>query len=229
MQKQSLSHLPAGEANGIEDEIPSQRDSIRWLIGCGVALIALIAIGTVFTVANYRDRAIANAERESESVVLLLARHFDQELGDFTAIQSAFADRAKAMSSPDQFRREMSSQEVYLAVKARMEGGTDATGINIYDASGILINTTERFPAPPIGVADRHYFQVLQSSPSQVLAVELLRSRVTGKVAILIARKMVGIDGAFLGVIIRGFDPAKFEQSFASTALGQDAAISVFD
>src|SRR5580698_1485729 len=229
MQKQSLSHLPAVEANGIEDKIPSQRDSIRWLIGCGVALIALIAIGTVFTVANYRDRAIANAERESESVVLLLARHFDQELGDFTAIQSAFADRAKAMSSPDQFRREVSSQEVYLAVKARMEGGTDATGINIYDASGILINTTERFPAPPIGVADRHYFQVLQSSPSQVLAVELLRSRVTGKVAILIARKMVGIDGAFLGVIIRGFDPAKFEQSFASTALGQDAAISVFD
>ena len=229
MQKQSLSHLPAVEANGIEDEIPSQRDSIRWLIGCGVALIALIAIGTVFTVSSYRDRAIANAERESESVVLLLARHFDQELGDFTAIQSAFADRAKAMSSPDQFRREMSSHDVYLAVKARMEGGTDATGINIYDASGILINTTERFPAPPIGVADRHYFQVLQSSPSQALAVELLRSRVTGKVAILIARKMVGIDGAFLGVIIRGFDPAKFEQSFASTALGQDAAISVFD
>ena len=55
----------------------------------------MIAIGTAFMVSNFRDRAIRNAEREAESVVLLLARHFDQELGDFTVVQSAFAARVK--------------------------------------------------------------------------------------------------------------------------------------
>ena len=105
MQKQFLSRLPlASEARSIvEGDAPSQRDSIRWLIGCGVALIAMIAIGTAVMVSSYRDRAIRNAEREVENVVLLFARHFDQQLGDFTAIQSAFAVKVKAIASPDEF------------------------------------------------------------------------------------------------------------------------------
>jgi diguanylate cyclase (GGDEF)-like protein len=229
--KQFLGRQPAGlETNGIvEDETLNQRGAIRWLIGCGIALIAMIAIGTAFMVSSYRDRAIRNAGREAERTVVLLARHFDQELGDFTAVQTAFAAKAKAIASPDQFRRETASYETYLSLKARLEGATDATGVNVYDSDGILTNTSERFPAPLISIADRHYFQVLKSSPSQLLAVELLRSRVTGRIAVLIARKIVGADGAFLGVIIRGFDPVKFEQTFASAAPGPDAAILAFD
>ena len=72
MQKQSLSRLPAVEANGMQDEMRSQRDSIRWLIGCGVLLIAMIAIATTFMVSNYRNRAIANAERDAESTVFII-------------------------------------------------------------------------------------------------------------------------------------------------------------
>jgi diguanylate cyclase (GGDEF)-like protein/PAS domain S-box-containing protein len=229
--KQFLGRQPAGlETNGIvEDEALNQRGAIRWLIGCGIVLIAMIAIGTAFMVSSYRDRAIRNAGREAERTVVLLARHFDQELGDFTAVQTAFAAKAKAIASPDQFRRETASYETYLSLKARLEGATDATGVNVYDSEGILTNTSERFPAPLISIADRHYFQVLKSSPSQLLAVELLRSRVTGRVAVLIARKIVGAGGAFLGVIIRGFDPVKFEQTFASAAPGPDAAILAFD
>jgi diguanylate cyclase (GGDEF)-like protein len=231
MQKQFLGRLPlATEAKSIvEDETPNQRDSIRWLIGCGVALIAMIAIGTAVMVSSYRDRAIRNAEREVEGVVLLFARHFDQQLGDFTAVQSAFAAKAKAIGSPDEFRRQMASRETYLSLKDKLEGATDATGVNIYDVDGVLTNSSEGYPAPLVNIADRHYFQVLKSSSSQLLAVELLRSRVTGKIAILIARKMVGADGTFLGLITRGFDPAKFEEAFASAALGQGAAISLFD
>src|ERR1700753_1896741 len=122
MQKQFLSRLPlASKVGGIvEDDAPTQRDSIRWLIGCGVALIAMIAIATAFMVSNYRDRAIKNAEREAESVVSLLARHFDQELGDFTAVQAAFADKVKGVESPDEFRRVTASYEIYLS---RSEAG----------------------------------------------------------------------------------------------------------
>jgi diguanylate cyclase (GGDEF)-like protein/PAS domain S-box-containing protein len=229
MQKHFLSRLPAGAEAIVEDETSSQRDPIRWLIGCGVVLIAMIAIGTAVMVANFRDRTIRNAEREAESIVLLLARHFDQELSDFTAVQSALAAKVKTIGSPDEFRRQMTSYETYQSLKAKLEGATDATGVNVYDADGILTNTSKKFPAPLIDIADRRYFQILKASSSQLLAVELLRSRVTGRMAIVLARKLTGADGRFLGVVIRGFDPIKFEQSFASAALGPDAAISIFD
>jgi hypothetical protein len=231
MQKQFLVRRPAAvESTGmIDDETPGQRDPVRWLIGCGILLIAAIAISTAIMVSNFRDRAIRNAERELESAVLLLARHFDQELDDFGVVQSALVAKVKGLGSPDEFRRQMSSHEMHLSLKAKLEGATDATGVNVYDANGILTNSSEMFPAPPITVADRHYFEVLKSSPSQSLGVELLRSRVTGRMAILIGRKMRGVDGIFLGVTTRGFDPTKCEEFFASAALGKEAAISLFD
>ena len=126
MQKQILGRPPSTtEVDSIaEDETPSQLDSIRWLIGGGVALIVLIVVATAFMVSNYRDRAINNAEREAESVVSLLARHFDQELGAFTAIQSAFADKVKGIESSDEFRHQIASYETYLSLKVKLEGDT---------------------------------------------------------------------------------------------------------
>jgi diguanylate cyclase (GGDEF)-like protein len=206
-----------------------RRDPLRWLIGCGVLLIAAIAIVTAAMVFEFRERAIKSAERGLESAVLLLARHFDQALDDFEVVQYALAVKAKVMGSPDEFRRRMSTYEMHLSLRAKLEGATDATGVNVYDADGALTNSSEMFPALPISVADRRYFKVLKSSSSASLGVELLRSRVTGKLAILLAQKMRGENGNFLGVVTRGFDPAKCEEFFASAALGEGAAISMFD
>ena len=60
---------------------------IRWLILGGVLLIAAIAIGATVMAGNFRERALRNSERELENTVLLLARHFDQQLEDFEVVQ----------------------------------------------------------------------------------------------------------------------------------------------
>ena len=191
-------------------------------------LIVAIAVGAAIMVSNFRDRAITNGERELENDVQLLARHFDQELEDFKVIQNVLAAKAREIRSPDDFKQRMSTHEMHLSLKARLEGATDATGVNIYDADGILANSSEMFPVPPISVADRQYFRALKATPSETLGVELLRSRVTGKIAILIARKLSGANDEFLGVTTRGFSPEKFENFFSSVALGKDASISLY-
>ncbi len=60
---------------------------IRRLIFCGVVLIAAIAIGTAAMVDSFRERALANSNRELENTALLLARHFDQQLEDLEFVQ----------------------------------------------------------------------------------------------------------------------------------------------
>jgi len=60
---------------------------IRWLVLGGVFLIAAITIGTTIIAGNFRERALSSSERELENTVLLLARHFDQQLEDFEVIQ----------------------------------------------------------------------------------------------------------------------------------------------
>ena len=59
-----------------------RRRPVRWLILCGVVLVAGIAAGTAITVDEFRERALSNSERELENTVLLLTRHFDQQFED---------------------------------------------------------------------------------------------------------------------------------------------------
>ena len=79
---------------------------IRWLVVCGALLIAAIAIGAAVAVGNFRERALNNSERELENTVLLLARHFDQQLEDFAVIQKDVVAqiRTPELTTPDVFQ-----------------------------------------------------------------------------------------------------------------------------
>jgi hypothetical protein len=100
----------AAEAKDLFDsEPPSRRDPIRWLVACGIFLIAAIAVGTAVTISNFRERALESGERESQNTVLLLGRHFDQQLDD---LQVPLVDliayvRAAGIASPDDFKRDV--------------------------------------------------------------------------------------------------------------------------
>ena len=96
---------------------------IRWLILGGTLLIAAIAIGATVMAGNFRERALQNSERELENTVLLLARHFDQQLEDFEVVQKdliAFM-RSSGIATTENYRRRMSSQEIHLMLKSKMD------------------------------------------------------------------------------------------------------------
>jgi diguanylate cyclase (GGDEF)-like protein len=59
------------------------------------------------------------------------------------------------------------------------------------------------------------------------MLVEPVHSRITGAWTTVIARKVTGPNGEFLGAVGRGIEPANFEKFFASLTLGDDAVISM--
>src|ERR1700732_5250882 len=132
---------------------------IRWLILGGVLLIAAIAIGATLMAENFRDRALRNSERELENTVLLLARHFDQQLGDFEVIQKDLIDhmRSSGIATAASFKQRMSGQDVHLMLKSKLSALSYVGGVNVFDAEGTLINTSTSWPVPSINVADRPY------------------------------------------------------------------------
>ena len=82
------------------------RDPIAWLIICGCVLVAAITLGTIMMVDEFRERAIANSERELQNAVLLLTRHFDQQLEDTEVIASDLITQLKVseVTSPEDFK-----------------------------------------------------------------------------------------------------------------------------
>jgi diguanylate cyclase (GGDEF)-like protein len=215
--------------DSLDPKFPAPRSSIRWHILGGMLLIAAIAIGTAIMVGNFRDRALANSGRELENTTLLLARHFDQQLEEFGIVQNQLVTymRSTGIASNETYRRQMSGQDMHAMLQIMSNGSSDVAGVNIFDSSGALINSST-WPLPNINIADRAYFKAFESKhAASSTLIELLKSRITGASTALVSREMTGPHGEFLGLVTRGIATDSFENFFASVALGTDAVITM--
>ncbi|KRR11459.1 diguanylate cyclase [Bradyrhizobium jicamae] len=203
---------------------------IRWLIFGGLLLIAAIAIGATVMAGNFRERALRNSERELENTVLLLARHFDQQFEDFQVVKDLITFmRSSGIATAENYKRRMSGHDIHLMLKSKIDAVSYVGGLNIFDADGNLINASVAWPAPSVNSADRAFFRAFKSSPqSPDMLMEPVYSRVTGVWTTVIARKVTGPKGEFLGVIGRGIEPVNFERFFATVTLGPGASITMF-
>ncbi len=203
---------------------------IRWLIAGAVFLIAAIAIGTTIMVGNFRERALNSNERELENTVLLLARHFDQQLEDFTVILRDIAAQIHSDGiTPEIFRGQLGTLAWHEVLRTKSGAYSDIAGINVFDVNGMLVNSSEVWPVPDTKIADRAFFNAFKSgAEASPVLVELERGRIAGGWATTVAHKVTGPRGEFIGIVTRSIAPATFEKYFASVALGEGAAISMY-
>src|SRR5262249_46822157 len=133
---------------------------IAFLIAGGTALIALIAIGTAILVANFRERALVDRERELSNTALILAEQSDRALQSFELIQKSVIERMQAVgiASAEDYRREMSGRDVHLALRDKISGLPHVEAVVLFDAKGNLINFSRFWPIPALNIAHRDYF-----------------------------------------------------------------------
>jgi diguanylate cyclase (GGDEF)-like protein/PAS domain S-box-containing protein len=208
-----------------------RRGPVTGLILCGTLLAVAILAGTAVMIGQFRERALANGERELKNTILLLTRHFDHQFEDSNLIaRNIIAQMGiPEMTTPDEFRQKMSGSDAHELLKAKVSKLSYIGDVNIFDVNGRLINSSGEGPLPAIDISDRTYFSTLRSGPpyTSVLA-ESVRSYFTAGWTTVISHRLSGPDGVFLGVMGRRIDPANFEKFFASIALGNGAAISMF-
>ena len=208
-----------------------RRGPVLWLILSGVLLVAAITIGTAVMVGEYRERALSNGERELENTVLLLSRHFDQEMEDAESVAANLISQLEVsgIASPEVFRERLSGPDAHRMLKSKVSVLSYLDDVNIYDYEGKLINSSGSWPPPSINISGRGYFNIFKANPpSETFRAEALRSYYTGRWTTVIAHRLTGQDGVFLGVMTRRIDPAYYEKLFASLPLGNSSAIALF-
>ena len=204
---------------------------IRSLVCGGVFLIAAIAVGTSFMVGNFRERALTSNQRELENTVRLISRHFDQQLDDFTIVLKDIAAHIRANGTTSEIlKSRLATLEWHEDLRTRVNAYSDAAGISVFDADGTLVNSSEVWPVPNVNVADRAYFRALKSSDKSAPAtqIEMVWGRISGAWATIIAHRLSGPNGEFIGIVTRTIQPATFEKYLATVVLREGAAISVY-
>ncbi|WP_027572441.1 EAL domain-containing protein [Bradyrhizobium sp. WSM1743] len=213
-------------------EVLARRGPVLWLTLCGVLLVAGIFIVTAVAVGEFRERALVNRERELENTVQLIARHFDQQFQDSDIVAADVIGQMNLpdITSPAMFRERMSGPAMNQMLRSRIGSVSYLGDIAIYDADGELINWSRAQPLPKISVSSRAYFQTFKSNPTaEPVILESVRSFIIDKWTTIVARRLTGADGTFLGAMVRRIDPDSYRQYFASVALAEGTAISLFD
>ncbi|MBR0707717.1 bifunctional diguanylate cyclase/phosphodiesterase [Bradyrhizobium liaoningense] len=210
----------------------ARRGPVLWLTLCGVLLVAGIFAVTAMAVGEFRERTLANRERELENTVQLIARHFDQQFEDSDVVAADLIGQMNLpeISSPAMFRERLSGLAANQMLRSKVSSVSYLGDIAIYDADGELINWSRAQPLPKINVSARAYFQTLKSDPmAEPVILESVRSFIIGKWTTVVARRLRGADGTFFGAMVRRIDPDSYQNYFASVALAEGTAISLFD
>jgi diguanylate cyclase (GGDEF)-like protein/PAS domain S-box-containing protein len=213
-------------------EALTRRGPVLWLTLCGVLLVAGIFGVTAMAVGEFRERTLANRERELENTVQLIARHFDQQFEDSDVVAADLIEQMNLMeiTSPAIFRERMSGPATNQMLRGKISSVSYLGDIAIYDADGNLINWSRAQPLPKINVSTRAYFQTFKTNPrSEPVLLESVRSFIINKWTTVVARRLNGPDGTFLGAMVRRIDPDSYQNYFASVALAEGTAISLFD
>ena len=213
-------------------EAAIRRGPVLWLTLCGVLLVAGIFAVTAMAVGEFRERTLANRERELENTVQLIARHFDQQFEDSDIVAADVIGQMNLpeISSAAMFRERMSKPATNQMLRSKISSVSYLGDIAIYDADGELINWSRAQPLPKINVSSRTYFQTFKSNPmAEPVILESVRSFIIGKWTTVVARRLNGVDGSFLGTMVRRIDPDSYQNYFASVALAEGTAISLFD
>jgi len=214
----------------------NERDTTRrsravgLLVFCGLSLAAVVVAATAVMVIDLRERALAASERELKNTALVLAEQTDRAFHAVEVVQTSLIERFRQLGirSSEDHEREMSGHDVHLLLKDRIGGLAYLEAVAVISAQGKLLNFSRYWPIPDIEVSDRDYFNALQSDPQLTSFVsEPVRSRVTGGWMFFLARKLVGPNGEFLGLVLGIITPQYFENFFKSIALGDGSAIAL--
>jgi len=202
---------------------------VALLMGCGLLLIAAIAVVTTMMVGDFRAKALKNSQRELANTAMLLAHHYNRELEDFLAIQSdlvAMVRRAQYQSA-DAFSGQMATLETHEMLRAKAGASPEVSRLAIFDDRGRMINTSSVWPVPELSIADRPYFQSHKAGTAPRTTVDLIQNTLAGGWLIVLSQRLTNAQGEFLGIVSRSLTPGHIEHFLASVSLGGDSAISV--
>ncbi|CAO4140507.1 sensor domain-containing diguanylate cyclase [Methylorubrum aminovorans] len=184
-----------------------------WLLAvlnllCVVGLCAVSA----FMLWDMRRDAERRATAAAQSLVQVLSRDIGRSIGMYDLSLRAIVDgwRLPAVMNADPETRQLILFD--RAANAENFGHT-----LVFDRSGTLLISSKSLNPEPLSYADREYFQyhATHTDPSLHVSAPLV-SRLTGRWALIISRRLSNPDGSFAGVVLGSIYLDYFRQLFAA-------------
>src|SRR5262249_10131777 len=127
---------PSGSTDSPATPVRSHFRPIILLVTCGISLIAAVALGIAALAFHFRDRALADTQRELSNTALILADQSDRAFQALDLVQQSLIDRMQALgiASKEDYKRQMSGVDVHLLLKDKINGLPHVASLALFNA-----------------------------------------------------------------------------------------------
>jgi PAS domain S-box-containing protein len=215
------------------EQLRDLRMPVQWrqlLIIGGILVVAAIVSSNVVILWKLRESTMDNVAGNLVRRSLALAAQANLSFQSLSLVLDSVAEHVarETVADRDYQRHGIGSAEFHELLKEKIVGLPQIEFIGLVDPAGDLVNTSREWPATPFNVADRDYFIALRekSAPSQVVSAPL-QSRGSGNWTVVLARRLHGADGQFIGVLNGSMNLSLFEEHWRSILDDQEVDSSV--
>lgn len=197
------------------------------MIATMTLLIIAIIAASVMILGNLRTETLQVAEHDVDRHNLTLAGQAERTFQSIELILANISDNlsARGVFNSPSLDVVMGDRDTHQFLQEKLTGLPQLEAITLINAQGKLINFSRYWPIPDVNVSDRDYFHILSKPNSKGSYVgEPVLNRGTGTWNIYVAKKIVGIDGEFSGLILAAISLKYFEDFYASISLGQGSS-----
>src|SRR6185437_8615012 len=199
-----------------------------WLVG--IIVIAGIILAVTVAIWNRRDDAIARSRREMSNLGVVLAAQSARSLQavDLVMQEAQTLVRTGAVTTPDQFRRRLGTEEIHQYLADRMRSLPQADAVSLIDDTGRIVNFSRVWPVPRIETGDRDFFAHFRDTDDHgVFIGEPVVSKYTGAWVITLTRRIDAPDGTFLGIVLGVVEIRYFKEFYQTIAINPGESVAL--
>jgi diguanylate cyclase (GGDEF)-like protein/PAS domain S-box-containing protein len=194
----------------------------RFLIIVGVLVSLLVGLLAGANIWREREQALTEARERLTALNLALAEQFERSL---QAVDFGLSDVIQMLERNPGW----DSAEVHGALRGYVAALPQIRAIAIVDARGIIVGDSALYPATPIDVADREYFQQVKADPAMGMFVGPPNvSRRDKEWTVVVSRAITDQQGGFRGVVFARLQPRYFQELYRGVLHLKDSAVTVF-
>ena len=173
------------------------------LIGLAVVCMTILAAG--LTIWDLRQEAIKTHTKEIENLGVAFAEQTSRTLQAIDLVLDRVKDRVlgSGIETPAQFEQLLPGRKWRQFLADRLKNLPQADALALIDANGKLVNASRRWPTSVADFSDHDfigYFR-LHDDPTSFVGMPV-KNRTNDGWAIIVARRISGSGGEFLGTIV---------------------------
>jgi len=209
-------------------------NTTKKVIWLGLSLILTLVLFGYIAIETARKRQTESWERQIESITLSLSIQTSQSIDTGYIVLDTLVNAITKydFKDADDFRKKMSTKEVFDILQTRKMGLSQIDVVSIIGSNGDNLNFSRFYPVSGINLSERDYFKAQKENPNLPIYISnSVKNKGNGKWTFYLSKRINDNQGRFAGIVLVGFSVDYLTDFYEKIAenLGAGTTINLFN